>query len=299
MRSAADSDYPQRINRAIDLVVEHLTEDLPLQRLATAAGFSPFHFHRLFHSLTGESVKTFTQRVRLERALVLLKSSPGLALKQVAAQCGFRSAAVFSRAFRRVYGLAPRTVDVAAFLAKRKNRQEFPIASRYYLQSFPADSDPLPVTVETFPARPIVYLRAHNSYQSDAPARAFARMLDWAAARGLSAANTSLFGLSFDDPEVTPLKQCAYDVALQLPPGVAPDPAFSRRTIPAGRFAVCRCVGDIHVVDRTWNYLFKVWLPRSRWQPAHFPAMEHFLRWPAGPADTTWEMEAIVPLAPL
>lgn len=299
MSHARAADYQQRINRAVDLVVERIAEDLPLERLARAAGFSPFHFHRLFKSLTGESVRAFTERVRLERALVLLKSSPRLALKQVAAACGFRSPAVFSRAFRRAFGVAPRTVEVAAFLEKRKNRQEFPVASRYYLQTFPVDEENLPVNVVPLPERPIAYLRANDSYRSDAAPRAFRRVLDWAAAHGVTPANGELLGLSFDDPEVTPLAQCSYDVALRLPRGVAPGPGFSRRTIPAGKFAVCRCIGGIEVVDRAWNYLFKVWLPRSRWQPANFPAMERFVTWPAGPADAQWDLEACILLAPL
>lgn len=291
--------YQRRLNRAIDLVVEHLAEDLPLERLAAAAGFSAFHFHRLFTTLMGESVKAFTQRVRLERALVLLKANPRLNLKQIAAACGFRSPAVFSRAFRRIYGVAPNAVELPTFLAERKNRQEFPIASRYYLQSFPHEDENMAVTVETFPARPVAYLRAHNSYQSDAVPQAFARMLDWAKAHQLSASNADLIGMSFDDPEVTPLDQCSYDVALRLPAGVEPAPDFSRRTIPAGKFAICRCVGGIDVVDRAWNFLFKVWFPRSRWQPANFPAMERFVRWPSGPTDAQWNLEACVLLAPL
>lgn len=292
-------DYALRINRVVDLVVEHLAEDLPLERLAAAACFSPFHFHRLFQSLTGESVKTFTQRVRLERALVLLTTNPRLSLKEVAAACGFRSAAVFSRAFRRVYQRAPSDADLPAFLQERKNRQAFPIASRYYLRKFPADETPMPVTVETFPARPIVYLRATNSYLSKNVPRAFARMFRWADAHGVSPDNASLIGLGWNDPEVTPLRQCAYDVALQLPPGVAPDPGFSRRVIPAGKFAVCRCTGDIHLVDKAWNCLFKMWLPRSRWLPANFPALEVYRSWPRDPTWATWDLSACVPLAPL
>ncbi len=292
-------DYTQRINRVVDLVVEHLDEDISLERLAAAACFSPFHFHRLFQSLTGESVKAFTQRVRLERALVLLKANPRLSLKEVAAACGFGSPAVFSRAFRRVYHRAPGEVELPAFLQERKNRQAFPIASRYYLRKFPADEPPMPVTVETFPARPIAYLRATNSYLSKNVPRAFARMFRWADARGVTPENARLIGLGWNDPEVTPLRQCSYDVALQLPAGVAPHADFSRRVIPAGKFAVCRCTGDIHVVDKAWNYLFKVWLPHSRWQPANFPALEVFVAWPRDPQWATWDLEACVPLAPL
>jgi AraC family transcriptional regulator len=298
MSRAREADHRRRLNRAIDLVVERLGEDLPLARLARAACFSPFHFHRVFRAATGETVKAFTLRVRLERALFLLKTGPRRPLKEVAAACGFRSAAVFSRAFRRAYGATPGAIDVPAWLRKRKNRQAFPIASRYHLRSLPADMPPLPVTIETLPARRIAYLRVANPYAGDAVARAFARVLAWCDGAGLGPASAQLIGLAHDDPEVTPLAQCNYDVAVTVPRGAAVPEEFSLRTIPAGPFAVCRCTGDIHAVDRAWNFLFKAWLPRSRWQPANFPALEIFAAWPREPQTAAWDLWCCVPLAP-
>lgn len=297
MSTARDADYRRRINRAIDLVVERLDEDLPLARLAAAAHFSPFHFHRVFSALMAESVKAFTLRVRLERAVFLLKTGPQRSLKEIAAACGFGSAAVFSRAFRRAHGVAPSAAREPGFLRDRKNRQAFPIASRYYLKKFPAGETPLPVTIEELPARPIAYLRVRDPYRGDAVARALARVTAWAATHGLGPHNAQLIGLAHNDPEVTPLAQCSYDVAVTLPRGVEPPEDFSRRTIPAGKFAVTRCTGDIHAVDRAWNFLYKAWLPRSRWQPAHFPAMEVFATWPREAAPATWDLWCCVPLA--
>ncbi len=297
MTDPLDPDYRRRINRAIDLVVERLDEDLPLARLAAVAHFSPFHFHRVFSALMGETVKTFTLRVRLERALVLLKAGPRRSLKEIATACGFGSPAVFSRAFRRAHGVAPSAARQPGFLRGRKNRQAFPIASRYHLEKFPAGETPLPVTIEDLPARPIAYLRARDPYRTAAVARAFASVTAWAAAQGLGAQNAQLIGLAHDDPEVTPLAQCTYDVAVTLPRGVEPPGHFSRRTIPAGKFAVCRCIGDIQSVDRAWNFLYKAWLPRSRWQPAHFPALEVFATWPREAAPAAWDLWCCVPLA--
>jgi AraC family transcriptional regulator len=44
----------QRLSAGIDHACDHLDEPLPLDTLARVAGISPFHFHRLFKTLTAE-----------------------------------------------------------------------------------------------------------------------------------------------------------------------------------------------------------------------------------------------------
>ena len=82
-------DYVDRVNRAIDFVVQNLDRPLPLADVARAAGFSPFHFHRIFRSIVGESLNEFVKRVRLEHAVKLLSHDrrsqrPGRSLTEVA-----------------------------------------------------------------------------------------------------------------------------------------------------------------------------------------------------------------------
>ncbi len=43
--------YRRRVNRVIDHIKDHLTEPLPIAKLARLAHFSPFHFHRIFRSI--------------------------------------------------------------------------------------------------------------------------------------------------------------------------------------------------------------------------------------------------------
>ena len=66
--------YLARINRVVDHIRASLDGDLRLEALAQLAGFSPFHFHRIFHALTGETVGDCVGRLRLERAVALLRA---------------------------------------------------------------------------------------------------------------------------------------------------------------------------------------------------------------------------------
>src|ERR1044072_7409336 len=85
------ANYVERVNRAIDYIVSHLAEPLRLDDVSTAAGFSPFHFHRVFKCLVGETLNQFVKRQRLERALYLMSHAPNRPLTDVALDCGFAS----------------------------------------------------------------------------------------------------------------------------------------------------------------------------------------------------------------
>src|SRR5262245_33828055 len=102
----AVSDTLQRVQRAIDFVEAHLFEDLPLTTVADHGGCSPWHFHRLFVSLTGETPATYVWKRRLSeicRRLVETRQP----LVDVALDCGFESQATFTRAFTRHVGVSP------------------------------------------------------------------------------------------------------------------------------------------------------------------------------------------------
>ncbi|MCK4221952.1 MAG: helix-turn-helix transcriptional regulator, partial [Dehalococcoidia bacterium] len=61
-------EYVSRINRVIDHIGANMDTDLSLENLARVAGFSPFHFHRIFGGMVGETLSQFIQRIRIEKA---------------------------------------------------------------------------------------------------------------------------------------------------------------------------------------------------------------------------------------
>jgi AraC family transcriptional regulator len=77
-----------------------------LATLAARAGWSPFHLHRAFRAMVGETPKQYTLRLRLERAAVRLVSSDDSVL-DIALDAGFQSHEVFTRAFGRHFGRTP------------------------------------------------------------------------------------------------------------------------------------------------------------------------------------------------
>src|SRR5262245_12688824 len=104
MKRASQLEYTRRVNRVVDHVRQHLADDLSLAALAQLAAFSPFHFHRIFRAVTGETVFGFIQRLRIERAAVALRHDGERSVLEVALDHGFSSAATFARAFRARFG---------------------------------------------------------------------------------------------------------------------------------------------------------------------------------------------------
>ena len=78
------ADYVARVNRAIDHVLANLDGDVSLAAVARAAHFSPFHFHRVFLALVGETLGQFVKRLQLERALSMMSHAPRRSLTEIA-----------------------------------------------------------------------------------------------------------------------------------------------------------------------------------------------------------------------
>ncbi|TLX51692.1 hypothetical protein CWC31_06025 [Pseudoalteromonas ruthenica] len=67
-----DREYKKRIERVIQYIETHLTEKISLADVAKVSHFSPYHFHRIFTGVIGETVNDYIARRRLERAANLL-----------------------------------------------------------------------------------------------------------------------------------------------------------------------------------------------------------------------------------
>lgn len=101
-------EYLLRINKVTDYIHNHIDQPLSLQTMAGIACFSPFHFHRVFTFLTGETPTDYIKRTRIEKAAILLKKNKGLSATEVAARCGFSSLSLLSRNFKQHFSMTIR-----------------------------------------------------------------------------------------------------------------------------------------------------------------------------------------------
>lgn len=99
---------PRALQRARDYAAVHLSNaELGLSDLASAAGYSPWHFARALRTSTGETPAQLVWRLRTDEAARLLRANPRPTVAAVARAVGYTSAAGFSRAFKRRWGVGP------------------------------------------------------------------------------------------------------------------------------------------------------------------------------------------------
>ncbi|HEX2459365.1 MAG TPA: AraC family transcriptional regulator [Vicinamibacterales bacterium] len=95
-----------QLRSVLDCIASQLEDDVSLMTLAERARISPFHFARLFRATVGVPPHQFVSRLRVERAVSLMKAGK-LTLAHIAVECGFHDQPHFTRAFHSVFRTTP------------------------------------------------------------------------------------------------------------------------------------------------------------------------------------------------
>lgn len=286
----ANLDYVDRVNCAIDYVTRNLSAPLRLEDVAEVAHFSPYHFHRIFRALVGETLHAFATRVRLEAAVSLISHGERRTLTDVALACGFGSSSTFSRSFRKHFGVSPRAFDVDGFRRARRDEMIRALPGGERLTRLPAGSNPDGFTVRPrdLPARRVAYVRVFRPYEGDRVRQAAARLVAWARERGL--AGGQWLGYQWDDPEIVPLKLCRYDLGVEVPEDARLGGGVSEARFPAMQVAEIEIAGPVELELRALDWLYTTWLPCSGFVPDHQPGFEAFVGEPFADGDTHFQL---------
>ena len=107
--SAANSvsaDESRKFGLVTKYIDQNYMYELPLEKLASIAGYSKYHFSRIFKEYNGMSYIQYINSKRIKAAERLMADS-SLPITEVAMQCGFSSLTTFNRAFRKAKGCTP------------------------------------------------------------------------------------------------------------------------------------------------------------------------------------------------
>lgn len=100
------SDYGVRINRALNYAQERLPAYVELDEVARIAAFSPYHFHRVFMLVVGETFAGFMRKRRLEWAAMELLNTDRRIL-DISLDAGYETQESFARAFKSHFATTP------------------------------------------------------------------------------------------------------------------------------------------------------------------------------------------------
>ncbi|MBE9064599.1 AraC family transcriptional regulator [cf. Phormidesmis sp. LEGE 11477] len=97
-----------QLRQAIDYIRAHLAENLSLDTMSTEVGMSRFYFCRLFKQSTGITPYQYLIKCRVEKAKLLLRRRKS-SIADVALEVGFSNQSHFTKHFKRLIGITPKT----------------------------------------------------------------------------------------------------------------------------------------------------------------------------------------------
>lgn len=281
-RSGTLIAYGRRIERVVAHLAAHLDEPLDLDRLAGVACFSPYHFHRIYRAVTGETAADTLRRQRLMRAAAELVRE-GAAMPAIARRAGYGSVAAFTRAFGQAYGIAPAAYRRQGRLVPPRTASNEPEASMDDV--IIRDLSPLRVAAL---AHRGPYITIGTSFD---------RLAAWAGPRGLMGPDARYFGVYYDDPDSVPADRLRSDACITVGPEVEGDGEVRIIEIAGGPHAVLRHQGPYAELEAAYNSLYRGWLPASGREPADRPCFEEYLNDCKTLPPAEWLTDICLPLA--
>ena len=250
--------YETRLARVLDHIYDHLDEPLDFGRLAEIACLSPYHWHRIYQAMYGETVATTVRRLRLHRAAGFLANS-SMPIAQIAERSGYSSLQSFSRTFRAVFGVPP-----AQYRKQGTHRRFRPALS----------GDDQMTTIREVVIRnvePMEILSVDHVGPYMQIGKAFDALFGWLGQHNLLEAQTRMIGVYFDDPGVVEEAALRSKAGALLPgpvmrevaAAVGIDGAVSVTRIRGGEYAVLRHVGPYSDMQAAYEWLYGTWLVQS------------------------------------
>jgi len=293
------AEYIGRINRVMDYVRENIGGDLRLETVAQVANFSPYHFHRTFKSIVGETLNDYVRRIRAQRAAGFLIHNPDRTITEIGVACGYSSSSAFAREFRIHFGVSASQFRSGGCESLDRFREKLTDQGYTLQEAHPHRTEMVfRVDVREEPADHVAYIRHIGSY-SDIW-KAMKRLGRWAGPRGIFRnPDVRFLAIYHDNPDVTPIEKLRSDACITVPEGTKVKRDMGLMTLPGGTYAAAYVEIDPTQYGEAWDRLFSDWLPESGYQPDDRPCYELYLNDPRKHPEGKHIVEICEPIRPI
>lgn len=273
MKKITKDDYIQSVYKVIFYIEQNYKYNLTLEELSKVAGFSKYHFHRIFNSIVGENVSDYIRRVRLSSTTKQFKTN--LNITQIAQTSGYETNASFSKAFKNHFGITPKEFSINA-----KNRKGNKMLE--------------PKIVEIEPIE-VLYVRKTGDYINSAD-EAWKTMVAFISENELFEKAVARYGISHDNPIVIEENNLRYDACLELNDSVSPKGEVSGKQIAGGKYALFMHKGSLSFIGETFKNIAD-WIIESGVSLRDEPSFQKYLDLdPTGIKEEDLRTELYVPL---
>lgn len=308
------------LNRVIDHIHNHFNEDIKLEKMAGISRLSPYHFHRRFRAIMGETPSCFVRRVRLEKSAHILMLEKYKPITSIALECGFSSSQNFSRSFKSQFKESPSVMresfnwySVVSTIQQIKNGtltsktkdviflEQFIRDRKLTLKEMLKEPPPAEVEIKILPPRRVAYIRTIGaSYSYKAVKPAFEQLEQWALARNLLTRSTHRLGVTWNSTELTPADKLIHDVCIEIPKNVKPDKWVSVQTLPGGAFAIYHSTAQVQQYVNQYEFMrLFYWLLVSEYRPEGPPYSNVFLKKAKDHPRRQASVDICIPVKPL
>ncbi len=285
-------EYIARINRVIDYIEKNLDQEHTLETLSNVACFSPFHFHRIFKAIMGETLHQFINRLRLQKAASQLITNAKKSITEIAFDTGFSGSATFARSFKQYFGLSASQwrlkknhPDSKNCKTNSKNGNLVGKKCEDFIQSFRyvdsvtqnlnwriemKEKKLLNIEIKEIPVVHVAYVRHVGPYKGDSHLfeGLFNRLMTWAGPRGLFVPGAKVMAVYHDDPKTTEEEKLRVSACITVEADTPVDGEIGKMAVPGGKFAVAGFeLEGSNEYEEAWNMVFGEWLPESGFQP--------------------------------
>lgn len=264
-KALTNSLYIDRISKVIDHIEDNIDDKLRLNELADIAMFSKYHFHRIFKSVTGETLNDFIKRQKMIKAYRLLQIDKTVTIKELSYLLGYNSIANFSRDFKDFHGLTPSEIkSSSAYKEERAVSNDFSTLNIRF------------IGIEELPDTFVLYKKITTGYCTELIPKIFDELYRLALAHDFMI--KQFVGIGYDDPDYTPANRCKYDACIVVNKDEIPkNIPCNTKKIKGGKFAVFNFEGYKNDISTAWDYIFREWLLNSNYIPADRPHLEMYL----------------------
>lgn len=267
------TDYFGSVVQAIDYIETKLDEGVTLNDVALHVGFSPYHFHRVFTALVGESVVDYVRRRRLSEAARQVRDT-SLPLLEIGLRYGFDSQETFTRAFKKMFAVTPGKYrsfkDSAHYPEKKKFTRE--MLEHMHIQGG-ITMQPKIVTRE---AETVIGMGG-TFEPGDSPS--ISMLWDkFVSRRPEIKSRNSKYDIGVCCPTHSDIPvdsgKFVYIAASPVDDKADPPAGMVKTVLPAGRYAVFTHKGPISQLKHTLNYIWGTWMPKAEFEKRDAPDFE-------------------------
>ncbi|PEK12025.1 AraC family transcriptional regulator [Bacillus toyonensis] len=295
MESVQSKDeYLHRIYKVQDYIELHINDALSIEALADVAGFSKFHFHRIFKGIVDEPLSRYVNRLKLERATHLITYRPDMTITDIAYHFGFTDSAVFSRTFKNYYGVSPSQYRNY----NSKNCKDVSEPSQYNECKKVRGE----VEIVTKDKVNVAYKRYVGTYKE--LAIEFPKMIEklfhYATEQNYHVfGDTKVLTIYHDHHEFTEDTHLRTSLCITIPDGSAVETSeIGIMAIPPGKYAIGHFEISQDEYKGAWGFLYGEWLPNSGYKPRDSYPFEVYKNDPRKHPENKHIVEIYVPIEP-